>query len=828
MNITERITEDAILQMRHEIIDAGGNEVFFVCKTDEDGIVISAKAVSRGNEHSVPINFYESTEPCVLIHNHPGGDLTPSNADMSAASRANENLQGFYIINNEVTEVYVVMEPVVPKKLEVLDLDEAALYISSGGPLSEKSDSFEERPSQIELLKNIASSFNRSAICAFEAGTGVGKSYAYLIPSILWALKNNQRVVISTGTINLQQQLSEKDLPAAEKIIGKKLKYILLKGRQNYLCMRRFFEFTKERDLFTNETEVLDKISEWAKVTETGSRSDLSFNPPENLWQRVNSESDACMGLRCPYRDKCFVMKVRREASDANLLVVNHHLLFADIESRMSGAGYDDAAVLPPYKRIIFDEAHGIENAATSFFSESLSRFRIIKQLNLLYRERRSSYAGFIFTLQALSTGPDLSQEIASCIEQVKDDIMNLETAALDLIGNEYTMRLYLKTFNSFAPVLSLLTTLASDLAHLVAVVRDLLEGIDDEDKSENAFWETKSILRHLEDYSILCKDFSLWDERPEKVFWIQKNRLPPEMVSSMQNQKGNQKSNQGDMSIYITFTETPLDISSLMNGGVYEKMESVVCTSATLRIGEDFGYWMRRTGLSYVEPERFMSGVFDSPFDYKKNVLFAVPKDIPLPSSVDFQRKAENAILRLIKASQGKTLVLFTSYESLKGAYNACVNPLVDMGIALFKQGDDDRFRLLDKFKADTTSVLFATDSFWQGVDVPGDSLSQVIIVKLPFTVPNDPVFEARCEAIEARGGSSFMELSLPEAVIKFRQGFGRLVRRGDDKGAVVVLDRRIIEQKYGRIFLSSIPETKRIYENLSEIEARVAELLS
>lgn len=795
-----------VIAMRREIERAGGNEVFFVAKTNENGVVTSAKALSRGDEHSVPINFGESREPCVLIHNHPGGNLTPSEADMAAASRANENSQGFYIVNNSVTEIYVVMEPVLAKRLEPLDAEFAASCISEGGALSVMSENFEERPVQVRLLKSIANAFNKGQVGAFEAGTGVGKSYAYLIPAILWAAQNKERVVISTGTINLQQQLSEKDIPAAQKILGKEVKAILVKGRNNYVCLRRLEELGKERDLFTNESEALEKIREWAKTSPSGSRSDLSFFPPENVWSRVASESDACMGLHCPFRDKCFVMSLRREASDAQILVVNHHLLFADIESRMNGVGYDDSAVLPPYRRIVFDEAHGIENAATSFFSEQITRMKIIKQMNLLYRKRRSSYAGYIFTLVALSTQEDTSDDVAEAMEQIKSDIAGLETAALDIMQNESTLRLYEKTRASFSPVISLLGTLAKDLERLVSAVRKIMDGLSEEDKAENAYWETKSILRHLESGAILCKDFAFWDEKRDMVFWIQKQRLPEGFASD-----GN--------ATYVVFSRTPLYIAPLMNAGVFEPMESVVCTSATLKISADFGFWMRRTGVSLVSQERVAAESFDSPFPYEKNVLLAIVRDIPFPNSIDFQMHIERALLKLIRASGGSTLVLFTSYDSLKNAYAQLQGRLSELGINVLRQGDDDRFRLLDRFKCDKTSVLFATDSFWQGIDVPGDSLRQVVIVKLPFSVPSDPVFAARAQEIDERGGSSFMELSVPEAVIKFRQGFGRLVRRGDDSGTVVVLDRRIMEKPYGRIFMQSLPKTRVMYDSVDDI---------
>lgn len=701
------------------------------------------------------------------------------------------------------------------KSIQLLQPQEIARFISNGGPLSVQSETFEERKSQIELLKKITEAFNKNQITAFEAGTGVGKSYAYLIPSMIWALANNEKVVVSTGTINLQQQLSEKDVPAAEKIIGKKVKAVLLKGRQNFICLRRLQDVSSERDLFDNEIETLDAVVEWAQSTKTGSRSELTINCSENLWSRVNSESDACMGLRCPFREKCFVMKVREEANTANILIVNHHLLFADIEARMNGAGYESQAVLPAYKRIIFDEAHGIESAATSFFSISINRFKILKQLNLLYRQRKNSIAGYIFTLQAISETPDSAEKISSSISEIKNNIMNLEIAALDLLHDEYSMKIDRMTQMKFQPVISLLLTLGNSIMAFSGIVREIMKGIDEEYHSESAYWESKSIIHHLEDAACACKNFSIWEEKPETVYWISKQRLS----SQFENK---------DNPYYVVFSQTPLDISKLMNIGVFEPMDSVINCSATLQIQNTFDFFLKRTGINFVDPERIQIGNFPSPFPYEENVLFAVPQDIPLPQSLEYQRCVNKAVYELIKAANGRTLVLFTAYESMNATFMAIKSKVYDLGIQLLKQGDDDRFRLLDKFRFDNSSVLFATDSFWQGIDVPGNSLSQVIIVKLPFTVPNDPVFAARCELIEKHGGSSFSELSIPEAIIKFRQGFGRLVRCSTDKGAVVVLDKRICTKPYGKKFIESIPPAKQLYCNLEDIVTAVKEFIA
>ena len=812
--IEDLFSSSVIKYIRSEIASSNENEVFFVGEINHDGKVTSVSVGSRGNLHSVPVNQDLKRKGSVLIHNHPGEILTPSDADLSVAAVSSENAQGFYIINNDVTEIYVVVEPVLPKVIKKLDVDDAAFYISKDGPLAKINENFEERLSQIELLKNIAKTFNQNKTGVFEAGTGVGKSYAYLIPSILWAVQNNERVVISTGTINLQQQLCLKDIPQAIKITGKPVKFILMKGRQNYICKRRLQDALNSKDLFENNDD-LDRIAQWQDSCDSGSKSELSFLPSESVWNRINSESDACMALRCPYYSQCFVMKVKKEASAANILVVNHHLLFADIESRLHGAGYDDAVVLPPYKRIIFDEAHGIETAATSFFSESFNRFKILKPLNLLYRKKKNSAMGFLFSVSMLSKEEEKSFQAYQMISKIKSDLTNLETLALDLCIQENNLWLNPLTFRNFQPVLSMCQTLAKDISVFTSLVLEVLDGVPEDDRDIPYFWETKVLNRRLSDYSVILNDFFMWEEKPDKVFWLQKKNLPSDMQKD------------DELNFYINFIETPLDIAPLMNQGIFEPMDSVVCTSATLKTGRDFSYWLRHNGLYFSDSDEVLQGEFFSPFPYKENMIFLVPKDIPFPDEPDFQIYVENVLKNLILKAKGRTLVLFTSYESLRLSYNNIFSTMLANGIKLLRQGSDDNARILKNFKDDVSSVLFATDSFWQGVDVPGESLSQVIIVKLPFTVPNDPVFKARSEAIRKKGGNSFMELSVPEAIIKFRQGVGRLIRKNTDKGTVVVLDRRIYEKQYGSLFLANVPECKKYYEPVSKILDIIEEFL-
>ncbi|MGP1600730.1 ATP-dependent DNA helicase [Treponema sp.] len=685
-----------------------------------------------------------------------------------------------------------------------LDPLEVSALLSSGGPAEKIFPGFEERAGQLDLLQYICTAFNEDKIGVFEAGTGVGKSFAYLIPAVLWAVQNKERAVISTGTINLQQQLFEKDIPAVRRLLGIDFKAALMKGRQNYLCLRRLHDSLAEADLFDEEKEVLQEISEWAKICDTGSISDLSFMPSSSVWQRVNSESDACLANRCPFFERCFVMKMRKTAADASILIVNHHLLFADISMRASGSGFSETAVLPPYKRLVLDEAHGIDAAATSFFSSSVSRFTFIKQLNKLYRVRKSA-AGLLYNLQGISSCADCVQEAVAAIQLIRVRLGDMEDAASAFYAEVSSCRLCEATAARASDFISKALLLAQEVDSLCASVRNLIDGISEEEQAQQAVWETKLILRRLESAALVCKNFSEWEERRASVFWLEKHSL----------EKGG---------FYPVFYETPLDTAPLIYANLFEPVPTVICTSATLtaggkKSGNSFSFWLGRSGARFADAERLMCASVDSPFDYKRNLLLNVAADMPLPNKECFQQFLEDMIVRLVRASSGRALVLFTSYESLQSACAHARRILPKEGIAVLKQGDDDRFRLLETFKNDTASVLFATDSYWEGVDVPGESLSHVIIVKLPFKVPSDPVFQARCEDLDSRGLSSFFDLSLPEAVIRFRQGFGRLIRHSSDRGAVSVLDKRLIAMPYGALFLNSLPECRRCFDCADEI---------
>ena len=803
---SSRLSPKVCSYIEKEIREAGGNEVFVVGNLNAEGIVVEAFAAARGHESAVPVIQAAADRAEVLIHNHPSGVLRPSDADLAVASRAAASGLGSYIVNNSVTEVYVIAEPVLTEKKKPIDPARAAFFLSQKGPLAELSRDYEARPSQMELASSITTAFNDGKVASLEAGTGVGKSFAYLIPAALWSVENKDRVVVSTATINLQQQLIEKDIPRVRKIIGNDFKAVLVKGRGNYLCRRRFRATLRDGDFFAEDEGTLKQIADWAATTSDGSRSDLPFMPPELLWSRINSESDACMGMRCMYHAECFVMKARKEAAGASIIVVNHHLLFADIEARYSGSGYEGTAVLPPFHMIVFDEAHAIENAATSFFSGSTSRFSILRQLNHFAPDRKRKGVARLDLLEGLTSDKEAAQTACAAIPKAKKALEELEEAALATCDNGFTFRVSRKTagLSSAKSVFSAAKTLWKSLASFCNAMHSVFEGIDEEDA--DAAWESKIAVRRLESSNSLLEGFVSWDKDESSVFWIERS-------SFVQSRGGKGKGGGKDepqVVFYPKLNRTPLAVAETMKDAVFDPFRTVVCVSATLRVGKTFDFWMARCGVSLIEKKRLLSGVYDSPFPYETNVLLALPESIPLPDEQGFQAATERLIPDLISASRGSALVLFTSYESMRNACRTARALLASSGFRILCQGEDDRARLLHSFRAEESSVLFATDSFWEGIDAPGDTLRHVIIAKLPFRPPNNPVFEARCERIEERGGNSFMELSVPDAVIKFRQGFGRLMRKKSDRGVVTVLDRRITARRYGKIFLESIPKTR------------------
>lgn len=797
MRASERFTQEAAAELRATIVNAGYNEVFAAGKLDEKGLVAGIEVGARGDSSSVPAIAGFLDRGDVLVHNHPSGFLTPSDADLAIASRVGENGVGFYIVDGDVENIYVVAEPVRARALVAIDPEELAGVLDTGGKLASKLPGYETRQSQLALVRAIAEAMNGGWVLAAEAGTGVGKSFAYLIPAFAWAARNKERVLVSTATINLQRQLMDKDIPVVASVFRKKLKAVLVKGRGNYLCRTRLQDALDEEGLFAGEDHPLRQIAAWAESSASGDRADLSFWPDEALWTRVRSEADECLNMRCPYRESCFVLKVKRDAADADVIVANHHILFSDLAARSAGAGYESTAVLPPYGTIIFDEAHAIESSATSFFSEEVTRFSVLRQSSRLYRERRGRKFGIIVKLQNLKgLPPGILEGFPEAAENLRAAMEAADSAALTLVGQGMNLRLEQRSPGIEAGLLAPLGILERAILSVAELLKDAIAGVPEEAEEDQSVREAELALARLSSLAGVCARFKGFDEDPASVYWLDRR-----------------KTSQGEA--FVQFCITPLDISDMMNEAVFGPFRSIVCTSATLSVGGSFEFWKHRVGLSNAE-SRAECIAFPSPFPFERNALLGAASDAPPPDSPTWQPWINEAVYRLVEASGGRALVLFTSYTALRSAWDS-VKPRLDaLGISAFRQGDDERSRLLDAFKTDVASVLFATDSFWEGVDAPGETLELVIITKLPFRVPTDPVQKARAEAVERRGGNSFMDLSLPEAVIRFKQGFGRLIRHSDDRGAVVVLDVRLLAKRYGKVFVSSLPQTRTSFKPL------------
>jgi len=703
--------------------------------------------------------------------------------------------------------------------MKKLDAEKIISALQEEGAVASRLPSYEPRQAQLDLLSLIIQSFNEDALCMAEAGTGVGKSFAYLLPAMHFALENKEKVVISTATITLQQQLYEKDIPLVAEGMNAKIKAVLMKGRGNYICMRRLDDALHEPPLDEKEFEEIKKIASWAKTSKTGVKSDLSFLPSDTSWTQACSESDLCLGIHCPWKDNCFVLKLRKEANSANIIVVNHHLLFADLAARSQGAGYENAVILPPFNRLIIDEAHTIENAATSFFSAEFGRLGIFRQLGKLYNRRRGNNRGLLVKLCAILKGEDRLDEAADIIEKIRSCAEELDETALELCGTEGIYRLSDASDEAFLKrtLFVYLKTLRKEILKLTSFIRDMAESLGDkenncerEDASDPAVWEIKAVVRRLESVAETCDVFCKYKKHEDDILWI-------EELTSVKTSSNS----------WAVFTRTPLDLAPKLKESVFSPNKTVVCVSATLAINEDFSFWAASSGIASLENRKVISGCFPSPFPYSSAVLLASPTDAPMPDEDGYQDFINRAAGSLVSTAGGSALILFTSYQSLTNAYQTAKDELEKLGIRCLKQGDDDRTRLLQEFITDTKSCLFATDSFWEGVDAPGDTLRLVVICRLPFRTPGDPVLEAKREAVQKRGGNPFMELSLPQAVMKFKQGFGRLMRRSADNGVVVVLDARLIKKSYGRLFLQALPETKQSFSSLNNINSDMENFL-
>ncbi|WP_163470152.1 ATP-dependent DNA helicase [Fusobacterium sp. IOR10] len=827
MKIEDMIDAKSIKKMKEEIINSGNNEVFFRGILNEDRIVSEVISLARGNKYSVPAFLKRMKRNEVIIHNHPSGYLYPSDSDIEVANVfGNKKDGGFYIINNEVNNIYVVMESFSKenKKIDVLP------YFEEKGLIAQNFKDFEFRQEQNNMVKHIQEGLNKEEKIIVEAGTGTGKTLAYLIPSIEWALENEKKVVISTNTINLQEQLMNKDIPMVRKIMGKKFNYVLVKGRGNYLCNRKYYNVSsgnviKAGSLSDEQKIQIKELINWGRATETGDKSELNFEPSYDIWEYFKSESDTCYN-GCPHREECFFFKARDEKKNADILIANHHIFFSDLAIKKEIGFNSDFSILPEYGLVVFDEAHNIEKVARDYFSYEVSKYSFVKSMNKIYNSKKerdnsskeklleeseTNYKlnGHISILYKYLNKIDLDNK--SKVQKIISEKLIDEHKNLFLAGNNFFKRvieIFSKGQNGSLSVrikkgeiiestfLKMLEKEKEDFIlefeSYLNTIKRVLSLISEAEDKEGKINEFINYTNKLESFLSNFKFINTFED-DKFIYWIEVNE-----------KKNNSK-----------LVATPLKIDSELSENLYENLKQIIFTSATIAVMNNFKYFKNSIGLE----EKTYDKIIESPFDYDKQMKVYIPEDISAPNDRNFLEDVQRFLEKLIIKSKGRTFVLFTSYKALNYVYYSIRKELEANGINLFIQGMYPRTKLVELYKKSKFPVLLGTDSFWEGVDVKGDKLSSVVIVKLPFKVPNDPITEAIIEKYEEQGKNSFLEYQIPESVIKFKQGIGRLIRSKEDRGVITILDNRIVTKRYGKYFIKSIPTKNIIRKSIEEI---------
>lgn len=817
MKIAEFISAKAMEHMRLEISESGGNEVFFRGIPDGEGIVSEVEVIARGNSSSVAalLNMMRKNE--VIIHNHPSGVLIPSDEDVNISSMYGEVGGASYIVNNAVDDIYVI----VPlKEFIKIDIDE---YFGENGVIHKNFGKFEVRREQYEMAKLIENSMNENKKLIVEAGTGTGKTIAYLLPTLLYAIENNLKVIVSTNTINLQEQLVNKDIPLLKKIINEDFNYQIVKGRGNYLCKRKLYNIDvteKETDTEEEKTEknIIRNLIDWDKnVTRTGDRNELKYEISNSIWEKVNSEVDMCKGVKCPHYSKCHFFKARKNVADATLLIVNHHMFFADLAIRNQTGFYTNYSILPNYDIVVFDEAHNIEDTARNYFTFETSKISFGRLMGNIYNRRvvNSSNGGAIVRLMTY-LNESLSSEEYEKVDELKEDAIAELNVFYDKGIDIFDKLIYLFSENNnnreikikidkhkmqsnkaFREVMEINTQFKESYGNLVIRINKFLNTVSNynlEDK-EGFLFEFSRYYERLKQY---YKKFEFILEGKEEgyVYWANVTTIRP------------------NVKLYAT----PFDISDELNDNLFTKMDRMVFTSATLAVDNKFDYYKKSIGLMKENRRKIDERIVKSPFDYEKQMKVYIPEDALDPTNIEFLRDLEEFIEGVIKNTKGHCFLLFTSYSALNFLYNQLKSRFSEKEYTLIKQNDFPRHEMIEIFKNSKNPILFGTDSFWEGVDVQGEQLQSVIITKLPFKVPNDPVTEAIIENIRKNGQNPFNDYQVPQAVIKFKQGVGRLIRSKTDSGNIIILDNRIIKKMYGKKFLSALPRNK-VVESKSEI---------
>ncbi len=826
----ERIAPAVRDLLRAEIAAAHGREVSFVARPDANGLLVEARVVARGTVDSVLALPGIAVRGELLLHNHPSGVLDPSGADLSVAARLHDGGVGFGIVNNDVSDCYVVVECPRPRATTRIDPIDVAALLAPSGPVARALGSFEDRPSQRDMAAYIADLYNDGGVGLLEAGTGVGKSFAYLVPALAWARANGERTVVSTNTINLQEQLVGKDLPILARALGSgehSPSFALLKGWRNYICLLRLAQARDEEDsLFEDERRAeVEALAAWAARTSDGSLADLPDEPSGDVWDAVAAESDLCTRLKCPHFERCFLFQARRRAAEADVVVVNHHLLASDLAVRMASDNWQEAAVLPPYRRLVLDEAHHVEDVAAMHLGTQASRLGVDRLLSRLEKNGR----GLLPTLRSALFGRDdlLSAASRDLLQQSLADALAAARRAADAVFVLLARRLdgepgptpVLRLRDEFKDdgvwqdglgvgLDNLLLALAQ-LAQGAETVADRLALDDPSERRAQLLAELRGVVRRLDAMAAgLTAALRPPPGGAAAVRWLER--------------RGRKAAN-------VSLAAVPLDLAPVLKENLFDRIETVVLTSATLAAGGEFSYLEARLGLDLPPSRVRVREIHASPFDFPSQCLFGVPTDLPEPRDDEAGHDAAvtRALVELAHASDGGMFVLFTSHGALRRTAEAVRGELGGRW-PLLVQGEGQRDQLLRRFRDAGSAILLGTDSFWEGVDVPGRALRVLILAKLPFKVPSDPLTAARLERLEAAGLNGFAHYLVPNAALKLKQGFGRLIRSRSDVGAVLLLDRRVVTKRYGALILEGLPPASRVVGDWADVRGACEEFFA